>query len=375
MMDQENINSSGTLYLGTLAGVSIHLHFTFVILFVVLLFSSTGTPVEQGLYMAALFLSVVAHELGHALMSHRFGISTLEVIMFPVGGVARLSRQPTSSLELWISLAGPATNFLIAVALTLVQIQRLGWDKTAESLRTPDADLLSKCILANTSLAIFNLLPAFPMDGGKALRGFLSLFRSERDASRLAYIIGRTVAIALGLVGLFAGYYLLTVVAVFVYFGAAQDNAAKLGRTLLAGVQVREAMVTEFDTLPHGATIGDAAKKLLATSQQDFPVVSGEQVVGLLSRNLLLGSMAEDGPDTYVAGAMNREFLRLPPEAELMDALPLLSDSGACGLVMDGETLLGLLTTENLAEFLVLRRIGIESKQLAKDNQESVDQD
>ena len=326
-MDQEIINTSGTLYLGSFKGVSVRLHFTFVLLFIVLLFSSTGTPLQQGIYMGALFVSVLAHELGHAAMSHWFGIGTLEVVMFPVGGVARLDRQPTSRSELWISLAGPAVNLGISCALTAFQISRLGVEKTTQLLRTADDDLLTKCILANASLAIFNLLPAFPMDGGKVLRGLLSFFRPETEAAQLATTIGRGIAIILGFTGLVSGHYLLAFVAVFVYFGAAQDNAAKLGRSLLEGVQVREAMVTEFDTLSHGATIGDAAKRLLATSQQDFPVVSGQQVIGLLSRNLLLHAMAEDGPEGYVAGAMNREVLRLTPESDLLEALPDLRHS------------------------------------------------
>ena len=357
---EQTITGSGTLRIGSLAGVSIRLHFTFVILFVVLLFSSTGSPLDQAVYMLALFGSVVVHELGHAAVSRVYGIQTLEIVMFPVGGVALRNTKPTARQDLWISLAGPFTNLVIACGLLLWQDQTLGWAGTVAAMQAADLDLISKCILANMSLAIFNLLPAFPMDGGKALRGALSLFKSEAQAARLASIIGRTIAIALGLFGLIIGNYLLAFVAVFVYFGAAQENAVLLGRSLLEGAHVREAMVTEFETLPHGATVGDAAKRLLATSQQDFPVVVGPQVVGLLSRNLLLGAMAADGPDTYVAGAMNRDFVRLNPEMDLAEALPLIAQSGSCALVLESDSLVGLLTTENLTEFLVLRRIGIE---------------
>ena len=364
------MNGSGTLRIGELAGVSIRVHFTFVILFIVLLFSSTGSPVEQAVYMFALFASVVFHELGHAAVCYAYGIKTTEIVMFPVGGVAARSTKPTSRQDLWISLAGPFVNLVIACGLLLWRLQTLGWLETIKALQVVDLDLVSKCILANLSLAVFNLLPAFPMDGGKALRGLLSLFKTEAQAARLASIIGRTIAISLGLFGLLQGNYLLTLVAVFVYFGAAQENAVLLGRSLLEGALVREAMVTEFETLAHGATVGDAAKRLLATSQQDFPVVVGPQVVGLLSRNLLLGAMAADGPDTYVAGAMTRDFVRLNPEMDLADALPLIAQSGSCALVLEQDSLVGLLTTENLTEFLVLRRIGIE-KQSARQLKDS----
>ena len=320
--------------------------------------------------MLALFASVLIHEAGHAFASSRFKIRTQEIIMFPVGGVARLSKQPTNREELWISLAGPAANLLVAGSLLVWRVFHEGMGKTEILLRNPEEDLLVKSILANILLALLNLLPAYPMDGGKALRGFLSIFRPDPEAARLASIIGRGIAVALGMIGLLAGHYLLAFVAVFVYFGAAQENAVKIGQSLLEGVKVQQAMVTEFESLSHGATVGDAAKRLIATSQQDFPVVSGDQVVGLLSRNLLLGAMAESGPDTYVAGAMNRDFLRLHPDADLVEALPSIAAAGACGLVMDEDKLLGMLTSENLTEFLVLRRIGAEGRKLDKEDEE-----
>jgi predicted transcriptional regulator len=135
-----------------------------------------------------------------------------------------------------------------------------------------------------------------------------------------------------------------------------------MGRMLTQGIPVRAAMVTEFRTLSHGDSIGDAANLLLATSQQDFPVVHGDQVIGLLGRSALLKAMASGGPEAYVAGAMARDFLRLSPHQDLAEALPKLSEAGSCALVMDGERLLGLLTTENVSEFLLLRRFGMQPK-------------
>ena len=131
-----------------------------------------------------------------------------------------------------------------------------------------------------------------------------------------------------------------------------------MGRTLTSGIPVKAAMLTEYHTLTHGNTIRDAVNLLLATSQQDFPIVHSEQVIGLLGRNALLRAMANDGPDVYVAGYMNREYLKLTPEMNLAEVLPMMAQSGTCALVMDGEQLLGLLTTENLSQFLLLRRFG-----------------
>jgi CBS domain-containing protein len=195
------------------------------------------------------------------------------------------------------------------------------------------------------------------MDGGRVLRSLLTRWRSEEDATRLAAAAGRCLAIVMGLVGLLAGNFLLMFVALFVYLGATQEAAAARGRALTAGVPVRRAMVTDFRTLAHGETLRAAGDLLLATSQQDFPVLSGGAVVGLLTRKALLRAMLAEGPDAYVAGAMDRQFARVAPDADLAAAMPLIAAPGGCALVMDGETLVGLLTAENLTEFLLLRQV------------------
>ena len=205
-------------------------------------------------------------------------------------------------------------------------------------------------------LALFNLLPAFPMDGGRILRSLIAYFKPEVQATQIAAGAGRFFAIAMGLYGLLSSNFFLLFIAFFVYLGAAQEGASATGRFLTQGMHVRAAMVTEFHTLSHGNTIRDAANLLLSSSQQDFPVVLGEQVLGVLGRNALLKAMADSGPDSYVAGAMNRDFVQVPPEMDLLDALPLLSRAGTCALVMDEGKLVGLLTGENLAEFVLLRK-------------------
>jgi CBS domain-containing protein len=205
------------------------------------------------------------------------------------------------------------------------------------------------------------MIPAFPMDGGRVLRALLARFMSEQKATQLDASAGLMLAIAIGLYGLLNGMFMLLFIALFVYLGATQETAVVVGRALTEGVPVRAAMVTDFRTLHHGNTIREAANLLLATSQQDFPVVLGEQVVGLLGRNALLRGMAVDGPDAYVAGIMERTFPKVPPDMELTETLPLMAES-ACALVMDdNDRLLGLLTRENVSEFLMLRKVGLEA--------------
>jgi stage IV sporulation protein FB len=172
--------------------------------------------------------------------------------------------------------------------------------------------------------------------------------------------MGRMLAISMGLYGLLDSQFMLVFFALFIYLGAAQESVAALGRTLTRGIPIRAAMITEFHTLEHGATIRDAANLLLSTSQQDFPIMHADQVVGLLGRNQLIRAIASEGPDSYVAGVMDRDFVALEPGADLADILPLMARAGRCALVMDNGKLLGLLTTDNLSEFLLLRRFGME---------------
>ncbi|HXG31984.1 MAG TPA: site-2 protease family protein [Bryobacteraceae bacterium] len=352
----------GTVGVLRILGVPVRFHFTFVLLLIFLLFASLGgrqLGLKYVLYVLGLFASVLLHELGHAVVSRRYGIRTLEIVMFPIGGVARLERNPRPREELWIALAGPVVNLILAgVILTLVQPAGL-----LAALRTlgdaSDPRIWTRIGAGNLVLALFNLLPAFPMDGGRILRSVLGLYKPEEEATRIAAAAGRALAVLMGMYGLLSMNFLLVFIAFFVYLGAAQEGAAAMGRSLTHGLPVRAAMVTDFRTLSHGDTIGDAARLLLSTSQQDFPVVHGGQVLGLLGRTALLRAMASEGPQAYVAGVMNRDFLQVPPDMDLAEALPLLAQAGSCALVMEDGRLLGLLTAENVAEFVVLRRVGM----------------
>ncbi|HYZ82790.1 MAG TPA: CBS domain-containing protein, partial [Bryobacteraceae bacterium] len=230
-----------------------------------------------------------------------------------------------------------------------------------EQLRTArDANILQMLAIGNLWLALFNLIPAFPMDGGRILRALLARTRPIEKASQMAAQAGQILAIIMGLFGLLSAHFFLVFIALFVWLGAAQENAEVVGRTLTHGVPVRAAMITDYRTLSHGQSVREAADLLLATSQQDFPVVLGEQVIGLLGRNALLRGMALDGPDAYVASIMDRNFQSVSPDMDLAEALPVLAQAGSCALVMENERLIGLLTRENLSEFLLLRRFGME---------------
>jgi Zn-dependent protease len=351
---------SGTVLSFGFFGVPVRLHFTFVLLVIFLIFIGVGARQSgafAALYIMALFLSVLLHEMGHSLVARRYGIRTIEIVMYPIGGMARLDRRPRAREELPIALAGPAVNLLIALGIGVWLWARGDLRPLQHLLEPTDNNLAQRVAAGNLFLAAFNMLPAYPMDGGRVLRGLLALRKSEEEATQIAASAGQALAIGMGLYGLLSANYILVFIAMFVYLGAAQEASLAKGKALTMGFPVRSAMVTDFRTLQHGETIRDAGNLLLSTSQQDFPVMLGNQVIGLLHRGSLMRSMMTDGPDTYVSAAMDREFTRLAPEADLSEAAQAMK--GSCALVMEEDALLGLLTTENLAEFLVLRQVGM----------------
>ena len=364
MANQDNHKPiPGSVVTFKLFGVPVRLHFTFVLLLVFLLFIGVGQR-QSGwmtvLYVLALFASVLLHELGHTLVARRYGIRTTEIVMFPIGGVSRPERAPKAREELWVALSGPLVNLLIAAGLLAWVGVQQGFVSLAQLREPTDANLAERIALGNLLLFLFNLLPAYPMDGGRILRSFLALRMPEEEATRIASGAGQALAILMGLVGLLWGNFMLMFVALFVYLGAAHEHSAVRGRMLTTGFPVSAAMITDFRTLQHGDTIRDAGQLLLATSQHDFPVMHGDSAVGLLTRSALVRAMLTEGPEGYVAGAMDREFPRVAPDQPLQEVLPQMSAPGACVLVMNAEgRLVGLLTSENVSEFLLLRQVSL----------------
>lgn len=358
-------STAGTVKAFRVAGVPVRLHFTFILLVIFLgvsIFGSASSGSGSVVFMLGGLLSVLLHEFGHAVVAAGFGVRTTEIVMFPIGGLSRMERPLRPSAEICAALAGPLVNLALAGGIFAYMVSA----REAPPIHLADfADPNGKSVAAlllygNILLAVFNLLPAFPMDGGRVLRALLRYVRPEDEATRIAAWTGRMLAIGMGLYGLVAGQFLLVFFALFIYLGAAQEGIAAYGRSLTHGVPLRVAMITEFHTLEHNHTLRDAANLLLSTSQQDFPVRHAGQIVGLVGRNLLLRALAAEGPDAYLAGVMDRQFLRFDPETDLATVLPQMAQSGRCAVVMEQDRIAGLITADNLSEFLMLRRSGLE---------------
>jgi Zn-dependent protease/CBS domain-containing protein len=355
--------------LAIVAGIPIRIHFTFTIILIWAWLvgmeakGGTGSAFRAVFYVLALFACVVLHELGHALVARRYGIRTRDIVLYPIGGIASLEKLPTAGPELWIALAGPAVNVAIAALLAAV-IFLSGRPLPAFNMdwARPGTGLLGNLMWTNVALFAFNMLPAFPMDGGRVLRALLARIMDAATATAVAARVGQLAAVGFALFGLVAGNLFLCFIAAFVFLGAGQEAAVFRARALTAGHTVREAMLRDFHTLTVGETLRDAADALLAGSQHDFPVKYGDSVVGVLARNDLLRALAAGGQDAYVAGAMEREFTWVRPEVPLDDVIMQAQTASGPIMVMEGDpendgALVGMLTQENLLEFLTLTRI------------------
>lgn len=367
--EQPPASESGwALRILTVSGIPIRLHFTFLLL--VLWLAVTGLDMKAVaaiISVVGLFLCVALHELGHSLVAQRFGYPVRDITLYPIGGVAAIEGSPTPRHELFIAIAGPAVNVVIAAVLMVILGVMGKLPQAPEALRELGHDPLILLLQMNIMLAVFNLIPAFPMDGGRILRAFLGLRMGKAKATRIAATIGQLLAIVMGLIGLGVfGVVLgnrynigLVIIALFVFFGAGQEVQMEETREVVEDAPVSEAMVRDFQTLTVGDTLQRAAELLLATSQQDFPVVHGDEVAGVLSRSQLLRALAQDGNSAYVAGAMTRDVLFANTDDSLEDFMlrPDGVQRAPVLVLSDTGKLVGMLTLENVMEFLTLRQI------------------
>ena len=355
--------------IGRIAGIDVFVHATFVLLlaWVALAEFRRGGTAAAALagvgFILAIFAIVLMHEYGHALAARRYGIATRDITLLPIGGVARLERMPREPRqELVVALAGPAVNVALAAIIWLV----LAFVQPAGSGGAPIAfdqtfmarSFLQRMYFINISLALFNLIPAFPMDGGRVLRALLAMRnRDYARATETAAKVGRFFALVFGLIGLFVlRDPFLVFIALFVWLGAAGEAAAVQTSSMLDGVALEQVMITDVRTLAPGDPLARAMQLILAGFQQDFPVVEHGVVVGMLTRTDLVRGVAAHGPDAPVAGVMQREFPVATPEEPIEHALGRLRASAGHAMpVVHRGQLLGVLTTENVGEFIMLR--------------------
>ncbi len=351
-----------TLKVGRFLGVDVYLHGTFLLLLGFLAIAhwlpqrSLSDAASGVMFFVSLFGCVLLHEFGHALAARRYGIVTQDITLLPIGGLARLERIPDRPIqEFWISLAGPAVNVVIAAALAVGLLLTNSFEPV-ENLSATRGNFAERLMAVNLFLILFNLLPAFPMDGGRVLRSVLAMRMDYVRATHIAARLGQGMAFLFAFFGLF-GNPMLLFIAFFVWMGASNELGAAQTRSALAGITVAQVLMTEFDVLKPTDTLGTAVRHVLAGSQQDFPVVDDDGiVVGLLERRQLVDGLSRLGSGGAVHEAMLRSFPSVSG-SDLIESIvsqAQLQEFGVLPVKQDGR-LIGLLTLENLSEFLLIQ--------------------
>jgi Zn-dependent protease/CBS domain-containing protein len=354
---------SWSLNIGRVAGTVVRVHLTFL-LFLGWIFAGSyaangATAAWNSLaFMILLFLCVLLHEFGHIFTARAFGVTTPYVTLLPIGGVAQLERIPEEPWEEFlIAIAGPLVNVVITGVLVFIGGATLhGYAATA--LDNTQISLIDRLAAVNLFLALFNLIPAFPMDGGRVLRAALASRFGYVRATEVSAYIGQFVAFALGFIGLMSNP-LLIFIAIFVYLAASSESHMVALRAASRGVPVSHAMMTHFESLSPEGHLDGAVQTLLQTGQGEFPVVDGAgKPVGVLDRAALIRALKTLGPDARVGDAMNPNLPAIGYRATLEQAFKLLQEKTAPAVAVTDALgkLTGLITGETIAEMMMLQQ-------------------
>ncbi len=348
--------------LGRLLGSELRVHVTFFLLLAWVGFaaySSGGWPAALNniLFVLALFACVVAHEFGHALMARRYGIRTPDITLLPIGGLARLERMPEKPMqEVWVALAGPAVNVVIwAILVVLGAGIQLGSLAQIDSAGT---NLLSRLAYVNLLLAAFNMIPAFPMDGGRVFRALLCMKMERAKATRIAALGGQIVAVGLGFLGLTSGNPILVLIAVFVFIAANSENQDVALRSVARRVKARDAMITEFKALSPDDTLATAAQAVIHTTQHEFPVLAEDgSLLGFVTRDRLFAVLASDHPRSEPAASiMDKDIPQVALTSGLDQVLNgLHKGAPAIAVCTKSGHMVGYITRENIGELMVIQ--------------------
>jgi len=350
-------------------GTVIRIHVTFLLFLAWIgiahwVIGGADAALEGVLFIVLLFLCVLLHEFGHVFAARRYGVQTPDITLLPIGGVARLERIPERpSQELVVALAGPAVNVVIALVLFLIlgsvatpeDVAALGQEGLAR-VEDPRVSLLARLASVNVFLVLFNLIPAFPMDGGRVLRAVLAMRMPYARATGIAASIGQGVAFVLGFIGLF-GNPLLVFVAIFVYLAAASESQAAQMRQVGQGLLVTDAMITQFESLSPASRVEDAVQCLIRTTQHEFPVVDGGgRLRGVLTRTDMIRALKDRGAETPVLEVMHAEVPMIHHRQPLEAALRVMQERSAPAVGVTGpdDRLIGLVTPENVGELMMV---------------------
>jgi Zn-dependent protease len=347
--------------IGRFYDIDVYVHPTFYLLIAWIVFAhmlageTVGATVSGVIFVLLIFVCVVLHEYGHALTARKFNVKTRDITLYPIGGVARLEKMPEEPIEeLWVALAGPAVNVVIAIGLA-------GWLAVSRSfvpvdeLTLTSGSMVERLMIVNIFLVVFNLLPAFPMDGGRVLRAILAHNMDYVQATQIAAQIGKGMALLFGFAGFFVSPILLFI-AFFVWIGASGEASQVQIRQLLRGVPLSDVLITDYEAVSPGESLDQLRERFVSGNQSAYPVVEEGAVVGIVTQQQLVEQLHGKTSETPVREIMQTDVVELDVHDMLEPALQKLQEAGqSIAPVMDDGRIAGIVTDERTGRFLMFR--------------------
>ena len=347
-----------SLYIGKPAGIKVFIHWTFILLIIWL----SWMHLQQGhglveitmglLFLTALFACVTLHEFGHALTARRYGIETQDINLLPIGGVARLERMPEDpKQELAVAIAGPAVNVVIAIGLYLIMLV-LGQSNMELSHHVTGGNFLADLLVINIILVLFNLIPAFPMDGGRVLRALLAFKIKRSKATRVAASVGQLLAIGFVLIGLFYNPFLLFI-GIFIFLGAGAEARQVSMAESVRHLTAKDIVTGNYPGVTLSATVAKAASAMLENPASEVVVTNGDRFEGLVSHASIIKALQEGKSNRPVVEIIREDVQTIPPDITLLELISATQVEGQSiyPVVAEGK-LLGVITDHNLNDIM-----------------------
>lgn len=363
----------GLFKIGTIAGIGIFIHWTFTLLiaFIIFINYKNGQNSVQiawsVLFLLCIFITVLLHELGHALTAKRYNIKTKDITLLPIGGIARLERLPENPLEeLVVAIAGPFVNFMLAFItqffITIPQDSEELLVLLSSGINANNFFL--NFYIVNLTLAVFNLIPAFPMDGGRVLRALLAFRMNRNTATQIAARIGQLIALCFILIGIFSNPILI-LIGLFVLFSAQVETESVEFKNLLKGYTVRDVVMKEYQTIEADDTIKKAIVILLESEHRKFLVTQNDKLVGTLNKNQIIKALSEKGEEEFIYNVMDRSLAYIDINTQLEKVIERLYEKKASVLIVnENDQLAGILDADNLSEFILINSIKAKQSQI-----------
>ena len=353
----------GSFKLGNIAGIGVFIHWSFTLLIAYIVYSNyrAGHNAEQIIwsvvFILSIFVTVFLHELGHSLAAKKYNIKTKDITILPIGGLARLERIPENPKEeLVVAIAGPAVNIAIAAITSLfITIPDIK-DLTIQlSGGVNQSNFFLNFFIVNIWLALFNLIPAFPMDGGRVLRAILSMKVERHIATKIAARIGQLLAVGF----IFLGFYnnpFLIFIGLFIFLAAQAEVEMTKAGFMLRGIFVKDIVMKHYETIDENDVVENAVKQLLSGQCKNFLVTSQNNPVGSLSRNEIIEALSNNGNRATIHAVMNKRALRLSVQEPIEAAYQkILVDKNGLAIVYDNQQFVGVLDLDNILEFIMIK--------------------